>query len=80
MCDILKQEEEETMSDVAFAELETQVETLPMFQIVMLKEKIDRIVAQNQKNGFEFDSLVRHTARADHADEYIRELRDNDRF
>ena len=68
------------MSDTAFAELETQVETLPMFQIVMLKEKIDRIVAQNQKTGFEFDSLVRHTDRADHADEYIRELRDNDRL
>ena len=68
------------MSDAAFAELETQVETLPMFQIVMLKEKIDRIVAQNNKDGFEFDSLVRHTVRADHADEYIRELRDNDRF
>ncbi|MBR4323104.1 hypothetical protein [Treponema sp.] len=68
------------MSDVAFAELETQVETLPMFQIVMLKEKIDRIVAQRQKNEFEFDCLVRHTDRADFADEYIRDLRDNDRF
>ena len=66
------------MSDSAFAELETQVETLPMFQILMLKEKIDRIVAQSQKN--EFDSLVHHTERANHADEYIREFRDDDRF
>ncbi len=61
------------MSDLAFAELETQVETLPMFQIIKLKEKIDRIVAQNQKS--EFDSLVCHTERADHADEYIRDIR-----
>ena len=68
------------MSDAAFAELETKVEALPMFQIVMLKEKIDRIVAQNQKTEFEFDRLVCHTKRADHADEYIRELRDNDRL
>lgn len=68
------------MSDAAFAELETKIETLPMFQIVMLKEKIDKIVAQNQKTEFEFDKLVCHTERADHADEYIRELRDNDRL
>lgn len=63
------------MSDLAFAELETQVEALPMFQIIKLKEKIDRIVAQNQKSEFEFDSLVCHTERADHADEYIRNIR-----
>ena len=68
------------MSDSAFAELETQVEMLRMFQILMLKEKIDRIVAQSQKNEFEFDSLVHHTERADHADEYIRKFRDDDRF
>ena len=61
------------MSDVAFAELETQVETLPMFQIVMLKEKIDRIVAQRQKNEFEFDCLVRHTDRANNT-QYLPEL------
>ena len=68
------------MSDLDFAELEMQVETLPMFQVFMLKEKIDRIVAQSQKNEFEFDRLVCHTERADYADEYIREARDNDRF
>ena len=68
------------MSDLAFAELETQVEELSMIQIAMLKEKIDRIIARNQKSEFEFDSLVCHTERADYADEYIRETRDNDRF
>ena len=68
------------MSDAAFAELETQVETLPMFQIAMLKEKIDRIIAQNKKTEFEFDRLVFHTERADYADEYIRNFRNNDRF
>ena len=68
------------MSDVAFAELETQVETLPMFQIVMLKEKIDRIVERNKSDVFEFDRLVHHTERADRADEAAREFRDNDRL
>lgn len=68
------------MSDLAFVDLENQVEALPMFQIVKLKEKIDSIILQRQKNKFEFDDLVCHTERADQADEYIRNFRDNDRF
>ncbi len=68
------------MSELAYAELETQIAALPMFQIIMLKNKIDSIVAQNQKSEFVFDSLVSHTDRADHADEYIKEFRANDRF
>ena len=31
-------------------------------------------------DSFEFDILVQHTDRADIADEYIKELRTNDRF
>ena len=70
---------EVVMSDVAFAELETQVETLPLFQIRLLKDKIEKILEKTQE-PFEFDSLVHHTERANNADIYIRELRDNDRF
>ena len=68
------------MSDLAFSELENQVDSLPMFQIFRLKEKIDKIVAQNRKSEFEFDCLVHHTERADRADDFIREFRNNDRF
>lgn len=67
------------MSDMAFAELETQVETLPIVQILMLKKKIESILSR-RSNSFEFDSLVSHTERADNADEYIRSFRDADRF
>ena len=72
------------MSDTAFAELTAQVAQLPMFQIFMLKEQVDRIAlhgAQREEAAepFEFDRLVHHTARADHADEYLREFRDHDR-
>ena len=31
------------MSETAFAELESQVEELPLFQIVVLRQKLDRI-------------------------------------
>ena len=69
------------MSNSAFAELETQIENLPLFQIALLKKKIDNILEQSKtQQTFEFDSLVRHTSRADTADEYVRELRDNDRI
>ncbi|MBQ8383782.1 MAG: hypothetical protein IKA80_02550 [Spirochaetaceae bacterium] len=69
------------MSTIAFSELENQIEALPLFQIALLKKKIDNILEQNTgQQDFEFDSLVRHTERADCADEYVRTLRDNDRF
>ena len=69
------------MSTIAFSELENQIEALPLFQIAILKKKIDNILEQNTgQQDFEFDSLVRHTGRADCADEYVRTLRDNDRF
>ncbi|MBO7639899.1 MAG: hypothetical protein J6S91_13095 [Treponema sp.] len=67
------------MSELAFAELEMQVETLPVFQMLLLKKKIESILAQ-QDDSFEFDTLVSHTERADNADEYIRSFRDTDRF
>lgn len=70
------------MSDLAFAELETQVENLPMYQLIILKKKIESIVQKelSSSDEFIFDSLVQHTERADRADEYIKELRANDRF
>lgn len=36
------------MSELAFAELQTQVELLPFYQIVLLKDRIDRIVAKEK--------------------------------
>ena len=42
------------MSEVAYAELEMQVESLPMFQLVMLKNKIESIVAKNAQSGNDF--------------------------
>ncbi len=64
------------MSDLAFAELETQVENLPMYQLIILKKKIESIVQKelSSSDEFVFDSLVQHTERAD---EYIKELRFN---
>ncbi len=32
------------MSEIAFAKLETQIETLPYNQVVLLKDKIDKII------------------------------------
>ena len=37
------------MSDVAFAELEEQVETLPLFQVVILKERLEKRIESEQK-------------------------------
>ena len=34
----------------------------------------------HSEDYFPFDNLVHHTDRADHADEYIRNFRDTDRF
>lgn len=36
------------MSDTAFAELESQVEELPLFQIVVLRQKLDRILERKK--------------------------------
>lgn len=36
------------MSDAAFAELESQVEELPLFQIVILRQKLDRILERKK--------------------------------
>lgn len=38
------------MSDIAFAELEEQVETLPMFQVIILKEKLEKRIENEQKS------------------------------
>ena len=37
------------MSELAFAELQTQVESLPFYQIVLLKGQVDRIVEKEKK-------------------------------
>lgn len=71
------------MSDAAFAELQTKVKTLPLYQVKILLNQLSEIIAENDKNEndkFVFDSLVNHTERADRADDYIREFRNNDRF
>ena len=71
------------MSDAAFAELQTKVKTLPLYQVKILWNQLSEIMAENDQNEsdkFVFDSLVNHTERADHADDYIREFRNNDRF
>ena len=68
------------MSDAIFSELKAQVKLLPLYQIAMLKRELEEIMAANDKSSdFVFDTLVCHTDRANHADEYIREFRDNDR-
>lgn len=36
------------MSDAAFAELESQVEELPLFQIVVLRQKLDRVLERKK--------------------------------
>lgn len=71
------------MSDAAFAELQTKVKTLPLYQVKILWNQLSEIMAENDQNEsdkFVFDSLVNHTERADRADDYIREFRNNDRF
>lgn len=71
------------MSDAAFAELQMKVKTLPLYQVKILWNQLSEIMAENDKNEndkFVFDSLVNHTERADRADDYIREFRNNDRF
>ena len=71
------------MSDAAFAELQTKVKTLPLYQVKILWNQLSEIMAENDQNEndkFVFDSLVNHTERGDRADDYIREFRNNDRF
>lgn len=71
------------MSDIAFAELQTQVKTLPLYQIKILWNQLGQLMSENQNresDAFIFDSLVHHTERADRADEYILGIRNNDRF
>lgn len=41
------------MSELAFAELETQVETLPYYQVVLLKDKIDKILEREKERESE---------------------------
>ena len=36
------------MSDAAFAELESQVEELPLFQIIVLRQKLDNILEERK--------------------------------
>lgn len=41
------------MSELAFSELQTQVEMLPFYQMVILKDKIDRIVEKEKERESE---------------------------
>ena len=41
------------MSKLAFSELQTQVEMLPFYQVVILKDKIDRIVEKEKERESE---------------------------
>lgn len=46
------------MGDVAFAELEAQVETLPMFQVVMLKDRLERRIEREQSAASVQEGLI----------------------
>ena len=41
------------MSELAFSELQTQVVMLPFYQVVILKDKIDRIVEKEKERESE---------------------------
>lgn len=41
------------MSELAFSELQTQVEMLPFYQVVILKDQIDRIVEKEKERESE---------------------------
>ena len=65
------------MSDAAFAELQTKVKTLPLYQVKILWNQLGEIMAannQSESDKFVFDSLVNHTERADRADDYMLSL------
>ncbi len=59
-----------------------KVKTAPEECLDEISVLIDNVIEQykKQETEFVFDSLVHHTERADFADEYVRSLRDNDRF
>ena len=46
------------MSDVAFAELEAQVDTLPMFQVIMLKNRLERRIEREQSAASVQEGLI----------------------
>lgn len=54
--------------------------TLLVIKYVKSLENNVKISQMNHVEPFVFDRLVQHTERAEKVDEYIRELRDNDRF
>ena len=39
---------EDNMTNAAFADLETQVEELPLFQIIVLRQKLDNILEERK--------------------------------
>ncbi len=41
------------MSELAFAELQTQIESLPFYQVILLKNKIDRMVEKEKERESE---------------------------
>ncbi len=63
-----------------------QIKSAPAECLDEISVVIGNIVENYKKNDFSgrdnfvFDSLVKHTDRANFADEHIREFRDNDRF
>ena len=41
------------MSEFAFAELQTQIESLPFYQVILLKNKIDRMIEKEKERESE---------------------------
>jgi len=75
-----------TEAKMSYETVLEQIKSAPTECLDEISVVIGNIVEQYKKNyysgkeNFVFDSLIKHTDRANHADEHIRELRDNDRF
>lgn len=70
------------METLSVDQLLKQVEKLSLLEKISLSAKIKDLISLQTENqeDFYFDKLVCHTKRSEYADEYIREIRENDRF
>ena len=61
----------------------TLIDVLPNQKVFLIldfiREMEEKDKHSEEQEAFAFDKLVRHTERANRADEYIREIRDYDR-
>ena len=73
---------EKLMETLNVDQLLKQVEKLSLLEKISLSAKIRDLISLQTENkeDFYFDKLVCHTERSEYADEYIREIRENDRF